>query len=446
MNSCLRPLVCFVAVLSVVPSAFAFEDAARLATKDVPQEMFQYIARPEPDFGWKLAETQDVADCKVYRLELTSQKWQDIVWKHALIVFEPKKIVHPDHLLLFVTGGSIGNYPAPKDMGMGIALANFCGARIATLHQVPNQPLMGDRSEDDLITETWLRYLDTGDATWPLLFPMAKSAVKAMDALQEFSQEQFSQPVKGFVITGGSKRGWTSWLTSVVDTRIVATAPMVIDTLNFPAQMTHQKKTWGFYSEQIEDYTSKGLVRDDGIPKDGREAQLWKMMDPYTYRNQLTLPKLLVVGANDRYWSVDAMNLYWDDLVGQKHIHRAPNAGHGLDDGRENALRTVAVFFRHAAAGKTLPEFSWVPKMSDTEIGVTMKSSGVPKLMRLWSAMSESNDFRDSKWSSEDLGNIAGSFTGTASKSGTQRVAVFGEAVYEYEGLPYSLATLVFWK
>jgi len=441
-------VVRFVALISCL---MTFVEAAPCEEKltaetAVPAAIFQYMERPEPDFSWELAETQVLDGNRVHRLELTSQKWQDIVWKHALIVYEPKTLVHQEHMLLFVTGGSIGNVPKAKDMGLGIALANFCGARIATLHQVPNQPLMGDRSEDDLITETWLRYLDTGDATWPLLFPMAKSAVKAMDALQEFSQQQFKQPVKGFVITGGSKRGWTSWLTSVVDKRIVATAPMVIDTLNFPAQMTHQKKTWGFYSEQIEDYTSKGLVREDGIPKDGREAQLWKMMDPYTYRNQLTLPKLLVVGANDRYWSVDAMNLYWDDLVGQKHIHRAPNAGHGLDDGRENALRTVAVFFRHSAAGITLPEFSWVPNVSDTEVGVTMKSSGEPKLMRLWSAISESNDFRDSKWSSEVLGDKDGSFTGTALKSGTQRVAVFGEAVYEYEGLPYSLATLVFWK
>ena len=154
MMSCLRCLICFIAVPSIVPSVFAFEDVTRVASKDIPQEIFQYIARPEPDFAWNLVETQDVSDCKVYRLELTSQKWQDIVWKHALIVFEPKKIVHPDHMLLFVTGGSIGNYPAPKDMGLGIALANFCGARIATLHQVPNQPLMGDRSEDECSAAT----------------------------------------------------------------------------------------------------------------------------------------------------------------------------------------------------------------------------------------------------------------------------------------------------
>jgi PhoPQ-activated pathogenicity-related protein len=412
----------------------------------VPNEIFQYIERPEPDFAWKKIESIDVGGNQVHRLELTSQKWQNIVWKHALIVYEPKTLTHKDHMLLFVTGGGIGKSPNPKDMGMGVALANLSGARVATLHQVPNQPLMGNRVEDDLITETWLKYLETGDASWPLLFPMAKSAVKAMDALQQFSSEQYKQTVKGFVITGASKRGWTSWLTPVVDKRIIATAPIVIDTLNFPVQMSHQKKTWGFYSEQIADYTSKGLVRDDGIPRDGREAKLWKMMDPYTYRAQLTLPKLLVVGANDPYWSVDAMNLYWDDLVGIKHIHRAPNAGHGLDDGRDHALRTVAVFFRHAAVGKTLPEFSWEPNVNGNEVGLTMRPSGKPEVVRLWTARSMTNDFRASKWTSEDLKASSESFRGESTKSGEERVAVFGEAQYDFEGIKFSLSTLVFWK
>jgi len=412
----------------------------------VPQEIFAYMERPEPDFAWTKVDTLPIGENRVHRLQLTSQKWQNIVWKHALVVYEPKQLVHPEHMLLFVTGGRNGNMPQLKDMAMGLLLADACGARVATLHQVPNQPLMGDRVEDDLITETWLRYLDSGDATWPLLFPMAKSAVKAMDALQQFSSSELRQPVKSFVITGASKRGWTSWLTPVVDKRIVATAPIVIDVLNFPAQMNHQKKTWGFYSEQIADYTSKGLVREDGIPREGREGQLWKMMDPYTYRSRLSLPKLIVLGANDRYWTVDALNQYWDGLSGLKHIHRAPNAGHGLDDGREGALRTVAVFFRHAATGKTLPEFSWEPQLSDSQVGLTMRPSGEPETVRLWTARSQSNDFRESKWTSSDVAAANGVYAAAADRQGQERVAVFGEAVYEFEGLKYSLSTLVFWK
>lgn len=443
----LRSLMCCV-VLGLVGVTASADDRQTLNPKsaDLPAELFDYMARPESDFGWKVLRSEDAWGCKVHTLELTSQKWQDIVWKHALIVYEPKELVHTDHMLLFVTGGSIGNFPETKDLGLGAALANYCGARIATLHQVPNQPLMGDRKEDDLITETWLKYLETGDSTWPLLFPMVKSAVKAMDALEQFSAQEFKQPIKGFVVTGASKRGWTSWLTSVADNRIIATAPIVIDILNFPKQMTHQKETWGFYSEQIEDYTSKGLVREDGIPKVGREAQLWKMMDPWTYRSRITMPKLLVVGANDRYWSVDAMALYWDDLVGTKHVHRAPNAGHGLDDGRDAALRTIGVFFRHSAVGSTLPDVSWTPEITDSSIGLSMKPTGEPISVKLWTARSATTDFRDSKWEAAELTPDGSLWAGSSSLGANERVAVFGEAAYEHEGLPYSVSTLVYWK
>ena len=41
--------------------------------------------------------------------------------------------------------------------------------------------------------------------------------------------------------------------------------------------------------------------------------RLWQMVDPYAYRDALTLPKLILLGNNDPYWTVDALNLYWRD-------------------------------------------------------------------------------------------------------------------------------------
>lgn len=413
-------------------------------TVEIPTAIYEYAERPEPAYRWEMAQRHDTPKGVVYQLHLVSQTWQGIVWEHDLLVYEPQRLEHPAHMLLFVTGGRNGRSPGTQDMEMGIGLANLCGARVATLHQVPNQPLMGNRVEDDLITETWLRYLETGDETWPLLFPMVKSAVKAMDALQAFSRQQWNQDVEGFVITGGSKRGWTSWLTPVVDKRVIATAPIVIDTLNFPVQTQYQFDTWGDYSEQIADYTRKGLVKREGEPLTEREEKLWRMMDPYTYRSRLTLPKLIVNGTNDRYWVVDALKHYWDGLEGPKYVRQVPNAGHGLDDGREGALRTVAAFFRHAAANQPLPSLTWSHSISGNESRLMISTDATPVAARLWSARSPTRDFREAKWVSSPIEREAGDYVGAAARPNDGHLALFGELEFEIGGLKYSLTTRVF--
>lgn len=431
-------------ILAVASSGMAAETNVRPVTDGLPASIYKYAALPDPVFGWKVISEKEIPGVgKVTELELTSQTWQSIVWKHVLMVYEPAKIDHAEHMLLFVTGGSHGRKPSEGDQLGQLQLAMLCRAPVATLHQVPNQPLFGDRVEDDLITETWLKYLETGDDTWPLLFPMVKSAVRAMDALQQFSVEKRERQVKSFVITGASKRGWTSWLTPVVDKRIIATAPIVIDVLNFPEQMKQQKETWGVYSEQIADYTSKGLVKEDGIPKGEREQALWAMMDPYTYRETLTLPKLMIVGTNDRYWIVNAMNIYWKDLVGPRYALHVPNAGHNLKGGQDKALATLAVFFRHAARGESMPQVEWQASQVAEGVKLDVRSKPAANSIHLWTATSDTQDFRESTWTSQKLDAKEGSAVGIAPVPAGKQLATFIEFRFDDDGTPFSLTTLV---
>jgi len=416
------------------------------ATGDVPatEALAAYIRNEDNSFEWELVGQTTTDTGTIYELRVTSQTWQGIVWKHAVEIYEPKQMQFPEHAILFVTGGSNPSPPGVGDMLLGMRLASTSGTRVVMLHQTPNQPLLGGRKEDDLISETWLRYLQTGDATWPLLFPMVKSAVRTMDAVDSFSQQQWDRPIKRFVITGASKRGWTSWLTPVADDRIIATAPIVIDVLNFRSQMNHQLNTWGAFSPQIIDYTRKGLVERPGETESPREAALRTMMDPYTYRKKLTLPKLLIVGTNDPYWVVDAMNLYWDDLQGPKVIRQVPNAGHGLDGGREGALDSLAAFFRHIAADHPLPEICWDFVPGSEKATLTMHATPKPAVVRFWSARSEDKDFRDARWTNEVVKENDSTWIGTVSRQPEGHVAVFGELEFETEGQRWSLTTLVY--
>ena len=90
--------------------------------------------------------------------------------------------------------------------------------------------------------------------------------------------------IDAFTVAGASKRGWTSWLTAVVDTRVRAIAPMVIDVLNMQAQMEHQRATWGDVSEEIRDYSALDLPARLATER-GRE--LLTIVDPYNYRERL---------------------------------------------------------------------------------------------------------------------------------------------------------------
>ncbi|MEI8016965.1 MAG: PhoPQ-activated protein PqaA family protein [Schlesneria sp.] len=430
-----RSVLSFCVILAITSTAFAQAQPAPVASP-----LQDYLNIPDKVFGWKLNEKIDNPLGKIYDVELTSQAWMDMTWKHVMMVYEPTELKHKDHVLLFITGGGHLNKPNEGDRVMGLMLARLCGARVAMLHQVPNQPLLGGRSEDDLITDTFLFQLATGDKRWPLLFPMVKSAVRAMDAVEQLATKEWGSSVKGFVVTGASKRGWTTWLTGASDKRVIGIAPIVIDTLNFPKQMDYQLETWGQYSEQIADYERKGLIKH---LKDDPDFPLWRWVDPWFYRAHLTLPKLIINGTNDRYWTVDALNVYWDDLSGVKYIRYVPNAGHNLQGGREGALTTLAVFFQHVVEGKPGPSIDWKHETVGDSFQLTIKSNTPPTAVRLWTASSTSKDFRESKWTSQPIKSSNGTYTASVPKPTEGHVALYGEVQFNAYGQEYSVTTQI---
>ncbi len=414
---------------------------AKEATTAVPTALQEYVLAPDDIFSWKIRSRVHHDGCEVLDILLTSQTWQGITWQHTLSAFVPENVSNDQTVLLFITGGAIGDRPGEGDLATGIQLAKLSQTPCAFLHQVPNQPLLGNRVEDDLISETFLRYLDTEDKTWPLLFPMVKSAVRAMDAIQQLAEQEYGTRIERFVVTGGSKRGWTTWLTAVVDKRVAGIAPIVIDTLNLRKQMDHQLESWGEYSEQIADYTSKGLV---DVMRNQPDVPLWRWVDPYTYRAQLKLPKLLINGTNDRYWVLDAMNLYWDDLPGTKHVLYVPNAGHGLGKGKQAALTTLAVFTQRIARGLPLPELTWKHDDDGPRMRLTVRSNGSPQKMELWQATSQTKDFRSSQWTASPLEVASdGSCVAHVGHSETGYVAFYVEATYEFGPISYGLSTQI---
>ena len=355
-----------------------------------------YVQAPDSAFNWKRTEHRPSAAGTVTHLEMVSQHWRGQFWSHHLQIVRPATVRNANIAFLYVTGDGEGT----REIEMLRTLAERAGAVAAVITKVPNQPLYDGRKEDALIAYTYDQYLKSGDESWPLLFPMAKSAVRGMDTVQAWAEKEFTQKIERFVVGGASKRGWTTWLTAAADKRVVAMAPMVIDMLNMKAQTDWAQKAYGKQSEEISDYTELNLV---GRMDDAAMLKLRSWVDPYHYRERYTIPKLLLLGTNDPYWVVDSLRHYWNELPEPKLIFQTPNAGHDLGGGKE-ATQTLAAFFQMIADGQELPKMTWKFGSSANGMAELSLSVNAPaKNIRLWTADSGIRDMRKAKWTSREL-------------------------------------------
>jgi PhoPQ-activated pathogenicity-related protein len=382
-----------------------------------------YLHNGDTTFHWEVRESYLTEGVKTYNLLLVSQQWRGITWVHQLAVFVPEKIMY-DGALLLIAGGSVKdglpNWADRNDKFFIAAssIAQKNKAIVAVVKQTPNQPLFNDLTEDALISFTLHQFKESGDYTWPLLFPMVKSAVRAMDAIQQFAGGSLRHPVTRFVVSGGSKRGWTTWLTAATDNRVAAIGPMVIDVLNMPVSLDYQIKAWKEYSVQIQDYVKLGIPQEVHTASGGA---ITTMVDPYAYRQKLTMPKMIFIGTNDEYWVVDAIKNYYDSIPGRNMIHYVPNAGHDLGDGKQ-AFTALGAFFGLTLAHKPYPDCSWHTAVRKDAVDITVKASPDALVDAiLWSADSENMIFRKSLWKGKSLGGAGKSkiqFTEPFPKSG----------------------------
>ncbi len=318
------------------------------------QPIFDYVNAPDPAYTWEsTGETSTISGARIFDMTMTSQVWQSITWNHRVHIIIPSNLKSPETAFLYITGGGM----SAAERNQLEAIAAMISAPVVFLGDIPNQPLFGGKVEDEIIALTFRKTLETGDKTWPLLYPMTKAAIRAMDTVQQWSRETPDiHPIKSFYVSGASKRGWTTWFTAEVEPeRVIAAAPMVYDNLNLPAQMAAHKEAWGDYSEQINDYTDLNLP---GLLQSPEGKAFAAIVDPYTYIDCATMPKLIISGTNDRYWPLDAAKHYFDDLTGPKYMLYVPNSGHGLND-YTRVLMAQAGFFAAAAGRASFPDLHW---------------------------------------------------------------------------------------
>jgi PhoPQ-activated pathogenicity-related protein len=389
----MRPLTALLVVLPLALSAAPQVPSTARASRTA---LDRYVAAPDSSFAWKAVRDLPAEGVTATLLEMTSQRWlteQEVerpLWTHWITVIRPPQVTS-DVGLLFISGGS-NERPVPtRPPAWLVDAARDTNTVTAELRLVPNQPVVfkddptkKPRSEDDMIAYTWDKFLRTGDDRWLARLPMTKSAVRAMDAVTAFakSADGSGHTVSRFVVSGASKRGWTTWTTAAVDRRVVAIVPAVIDMLNVEPSFIHHWRAYGAWSNAVDDYVHHGIMDWMGTPE---FRALMKIEEPFEYRDRLTLPKLILNASGDQFFLPDSSQFYFDQLRGEKHLRYVPNTSHSLD--KTDALETVQAFYASIVSNTSRPVVKWsFEKDGSIKVVATQR----PDSVQLWQASNPS--------------------------------------------------------
>lgn len=434
----------------------AVEERSQVVDTVASTALADYVAKDDGFFSYEapVEIMPRQSGYRAYTVRMTSQQWRTLddvnkpVWQHWITIVVPTGMSSSNHTaLLHVTGGNnTSGRPTSVDANL-VLIAQATRSIVINLPQIPSEPLVftadeapgRQRSEDEIIAYSYDEFLKNPDDTeWPVLVAMVKATVKAMDTVQELvAAESFPTAPVGytldnFVVTGGSKRGWTTWLTPAVDDRVRAIMPTVFDALNLDEQMQHHYGVYGFFSQAIQDYEEEAIF-ERMLTENG--AKLGRIVDPYHYiaagEGYYDIPKYAIVSAGDEFFVSDSSQYYFDDLPGtQNYLRYVPNAGHGLN---QDAILGGLVWFNAIVNNIPLPKFT-SKVLDDGSLQVT--ATDLPLAATLWQSTNPiARDYRDSytgvTWTSTPVVHQGGGlFTANVPKPATGATAFFIELTY----------------
>lgn len=390
-------------------TAFCCADvyAAEMTALDV------YVEKPDASYGFSRIGTRNKEGYTVFVIRMTSQTWRSpdevdrTLWEHEVLIAVPW-VTHSGNqntALLIVNGGTNSAPPTEENDQLLGTLAIATGSIAAMVSQVPNQRLAfadedDTRIEDELLAYGMDKYLVTGDPEWLIHLPMTKAVVRAMDTVQQFAREaDFAWPavprVDDFIVLGGSKRGWATWLTAAVEarkgdaSRVRAIVPISIDLLNMDEQFIHHWNAYGFYAPSVHDYADLDIPCRSLTPEGQAMLQI---IDPHEYRDRLTMPKLVLNSAGDQFFLPDSSQFYFDQLPEPKQLRYTFNTDHSQGQDLAGIIPPTLAWLSEVLDRRQPPQFSWTLEPNGA---IRVRTADAPDTVRLWHATNPaSRDFR----------------------------------------------------
>ena len=288
-----------------------------------------------------------------------------------MVVIVPRKFDEDmkNHVYMQIEAGSNGNNNYPnihdnEDIDAAKILAVGGGITTSIIFQVPNQRIKfyddwwyenGEphgRKEDEFCGYTWRLFMNdlTGEPMPEMAkgwgeeiiayFPMTKAATKGLDLLEQFLKEEKNIDVEGFLVAGGSKRGWTTWFTGIVEpVRVKAIAPVVLDVLNMHVSLKHSFMMLGNWSFAYEDFYRENITQNIDTEE---FFELIQHIDVFTYRKKLAnMPIVAVTCSGDPFFMIDDSSFFLEDMkeIGEIHRYLMGNCEHSTLGGHSQICR-----------------------------------------------------------------------------------------------------------
>lgn len=350
-----------------------------------------------------------LSDVRVKKYNMTSQSWspggqvQPAQWQHNVNIYIPNNVIKSHHALIVANNSSrpssgVANAAQSHEISqaMLVSIARATKTIVISVTDIPNQPLVYDgdsrpQSEDYSVAHSWSLFMNNPAlrSQASIHIPMAAAVSQAIRMAKDELKEQ---GITRFIVTGASKRGWSSWLTFISDPDVDAVVPFVIDLLDTRDALTHMYRSYGgnwpiaFYP-----YYKQGI--DQTINTPGFQA-LMKIEDPMQYLaagqlTQLNKAKYIINASGDDFYAADNARFYYDALPGEKSLRVVPNTGHnGI---LKYVERTLITFVNRFLKNKPLPQLT--VKLKENALSVTFSEK--PVTVKRWTANNpEARDFR----------------------------------------------------
>jgi PhoPQ-activated pathogenicity-related protein/PKD repeat protein len=374
------------------------------------EEYVHHTGLDDFDYAFDLSAETRTSSSVGHFLDMSSGAWHDGSaltyleegqWQHNLIIDEPA-VPTSTTAFLFITSGMVEDAEDAFIIALG---QNTQTVTVVMDNMASYDGLSIVDAEDELIAASFQQYLisegiGTADSTWPVLLPMARGIVRAMDTVQEYLTANSNRHVvvDNFVLYGQGNQAWAAWLAAAADTRVKGVISLDFEGFNLTKQFGAHYDAYGTYDIALKPFTD--LIIFSGYSS-GSLRSLYDLIDPLSYKENLDMPKYVARGTGTPIWLPDAHRYYWSELSGEKYLNYSANVGLVIEEGDgeeegedpQNLAQSVVSFYRTIVTDQIdRPAFSYE---FEADNRVVVQTEMEPTYVRLWQADNELlRDFR----------------------------------------------------